>query len=69
MALLAGGRRGGSPIGVMAAVEAVTAVACVPGARSTEGFMLKALLTDVAAVGRPLFALFDHPAGALIKFD
>lgn len=63
-ALLAGGRRGASPVAVLAAVEAVAAVACDPGARSTEGLMLVSVLTEAAAVGRPLFALFDHPAGA-----
>ena len=27
--------------------------------------MLRALLTEAAAVGRPLFSLFSHPAGTL----
>jgi len=63
---LLGGRRPRSPLTVLAAVEALAAVAADPGARTTEGLMLRQLLTEAAAIGRPLFALFNHPAGALL---
>ncbi len=62
---LLGGRRPPPPLTSMAAVEALAAVACDPGARTTEGMMLRGLLTEAAAVGRPLFSLFGHPAGEL----
>lgn len=60
---LLGGRRPPPPLTSMAAVEALAAVACDPGARTTEGMMLRGLLMEAAAVGRPLFSLFGHPAG------
>jgi hypothetical protein len=60
---LLGGRRPPPPLTSMAVVEALAAVACDPGARTTEGMMLRNLLTEAAAVGRPLFSLFSHPAG------
>lgn len=62
---LLGGQRPAPPLTVMAAVEALAAVAADPGARTTEGLMLRQLLTEAAAIGRPLFALFNHPAGGL----
>lgn len=50
----------------MAAVEALAAVACEPGARTTDPILRHALLSEVGALGRPLFALFNHPASALL---
>ena len=57
--------RPASSLLVMALVEALAAVTCEPGVNSTEGMMLKELLQEAAALGRPLFALFNHPAGGL----
>lgn len=47
----------------MALVEALAAVTCEPGVNTTEGMLLRDLLQEAAALGRPLFALFNHPAG------
>ena len=46
----------------MAAVEALAAVVCEPGARTTDPILRHALLSEIGALGRPLFALFNHPA-------
>lgn len=46
----------------MAAVEALAAVVCEPGARTTDPILRHALLSETGALGRPLFALFNHPA-------
>ena len=48
----------------MAAAEALAAVVVEPGARSTDPILRHALLAEAGALGRPLFALFLHPAGA-----
>ena len=61
------GRAGGaaaSPLATMAVAEALAAVAVEPGARSTDAILRHALLAEAGALGRPLFALFSHPAGA-----
>ena len=50
----------------MAAVEALAAVACEPGARTTDPILRHALLSEAGALGRALFALFNHPASALV---
>jgi len=50
----------------MAAVEALAAVVCEPGARTTDPILRHALLSETGALGRPLFALFNHPASALL---
>ena len=44
--------------------QALAAVICEPGVNTTEGMLLRDLLQEAAALGRPLFTLFDHPAGA-----
>ncbi len=44
--------------------QALAAVICEPGVKTTEGMLLRDLLQEAAALGRPLFTLFDHPAGA-----
>ena len=54
--------RGASPLLAGAIMEVVAAVACKPGSRTTELATKEALLHEVAAMGRPLFALFNHPA-------
>lgn len=54
--------RGPSPLLAGAIMEVVAAVACKPGSRTTELATKEALLHEVAAMGRPLFALFNHPA-------
>lgn len=46
----------------MAAVEALAAVVCLPGAGSTDPILRHALLSEAGALGHPLFALFSHPA-------
>lgn len=51
----------------MAAVEALAAVVCEPGARTTDPILRHALLSETGALGRPLFALFNHPASALLR--
>jgi DnaJ family protein C protein 13 len=51
-----------SPLLSGAIIEVVAAVACKPGSRTTELSTREALLQEVASVGRPLFALFNHPA-------
>ena len=43
--------------------QALAAVICEPGVKTTEGMLLRDLLQEAAALGRPLFTLFDHPAG------
>ena len=43
--------------------QALAAVICEPGVNTTEGMLLRDLLQEAAALGRPLFTLFDHPAG------
>jgi DnaJ family protein C protein 13 len=48
----------------MAAVEALAAVVCEPGSRTTDPILRHALLSEAGALGRPLFALFTHPASA-----
>ncbi|KAK9915634.1 hypothetical protein WJX75_001835 [Coccomyxa subellipsoidea] len=47
---------------MMAAVEALAAVVCPPGADSTDPILRHALLSEAGALGHPLFALFSHPA-------
>ena len=59
-----GGGGGGGPLATMAAAEALAAVVVEPGARSTDPILRHALLAEAGALGRPLFALFSHPAGA-----
>lgn len=49
----------------MAAAEALAAVVCEPGARSTDPILRHALLSEAGALGRPLFALLGHPAREL----
>ena len=44
-------------------MQALAAVICEPGVNTTEGMLLRDLLQEAAALGRPLFTLFDHPAG------
>lgn len=46
-----------------AVMQALAAVICEPGVNTTEGMLLRDLLQEAAALGRPLFTLFDHPAG------
>lgn len=48
----------------MAGCEALAAAVCEPGARSTDPILRHALLSEAGALGRPLFALFGHPARA-----
>ena len=36
--------------------------------KTTEGMLLRDLLQEAAALGRPLFTLFDHPAGVGASF-
>lgn len=58
-------RHSGAPTAAyptMAAVEALAAVVCEPGARTTDPILRHALLSETGALGRPLFALFNHPA-------
>lgn len=55
-------RRGASPLVAGAIIETVVAVSCNPGARTTELSTREALLQEVAGLGRPMFALFAHPA-------
>ncbi|KAL0042756.1 hypothetical protein WJX79_009797 [Trebouxia sp. C0005] len=50
----------------MALVEAIAAVVCEPGAHTTDPIILSAMLQEVAGLGAPLFALFDHPAPRLL---
>ena len=50
---------------LMCAVEAVASVTCEPGSRTTDAIVLHSILSDVAALGRPIFQLFFHPAGKL----
>ncbi|KAF5838736.1 hypothetical protein DUNSADRAFT_2280 [Dunaliella salina] len=52
-----------SPLLSMAVVEAAAAVAVVPCSATTSPRLLQELLAEAAALGRPLFALFHHPAG------
>lgn len=51
----------------MAAVEALAAVVCEPGSRTTDPILRHALLSEAGALGRPLFALFSHPASVHIN--
>lgn len=46
----------------MAAMEALGAVVCEPGAQTTDPPILSQLLTNTASLGRPLFQLVMHPA-------
>ena len=50
---------------VMSAVEALASVTCEPGSKSTDPIILHSILSDVAALGRPIFQLFFHPAGVV----
>ncbi|KAK9822709.1 hypothetical protein WJX81_005943 [Elliptochloris bilobata] len=64
-----GGRSGGGaggPLATMAAGEALVAVVVEPGARSTDPILRHALLAEAGALGRPLFALFSHPAARVL---
>jgi DnaJ family protein C protein 13 len=51
-----------SPLLSAAVLEALAAAACEPGCRTTEPHAREALLSALAALGRPLLALFDHPS-------
>eukprot|EP00878_Enallax_costatus_P026801 GHUV01028800.1.p1 GENE.GHUV01028800.1~~GHUV01028800.1.p1 ORF type:complete len:258 (+),score=73.22 GHUV01028800.1:512-1285(+) len=46
----------------MALLEVVAAIAVDPGARTTDSSLQDACLRAAAALGRPLFTLFSHPA-------
>jgi DnaJ family protein C protein 13 len=46
----------------MAAMEALGAVVCEPGAQTTDPPILSQLLSSSASLGRPLFQLVMHPA-------
>ena len=60
---LLGGGRSSYPYTTMTALEAIAAVTCEPGSRSTDPILLHSILSEAAALGRPLFQLFAHPAG------
>lgn len=62
MSLLGGGRSS-YPYTTLAALEAIAAVTCEPGSRNTDPILLHSILSEAAALGRPLFQLFAHPAG------
>lgn len=64
MALLGGGRFT-YPYTSMSALEAIAAATCDPGSKSTDPILLHSILSEAAALGRPLFQLFSHPAGTL----
>lgn len=51
-----------SPLLSMAALEALGAAVCEPGARTTDPPILSQLLASSASLGRPLFRLAMHPA-------
>ncbi|KAK3252934.1 hypothetical protein CYMTET_37788 [Cymbomonas tetramitiformis] len=51
-----------SPLATMSVVEVLEAVLCEPGIYSTDDTTYVGLLAAVAQLGRPLFALFAHPA-------
>ncbi|KAF8069423.1 GRV2 [Scenedesmus sp. PABB004] len=53
---------GAAPLTAMALLEVVTALAVDPGARTTDASLQDAALRAAAALGRPLFELFAHPA-------
>lgn len=55
------------PVLSMAIVEAVAASCCEPCSRTTNPSSRQAVLGAVAALGRPLFGLFSHPAGAFVE--
>lgn len=50
---------------VLSALEAVAAVVCEPGSRSTDPILLHSVVSEAAELGRPLFQLFSHPASEL----
>ena len=56
------------PLLAMALVEALAAVTSAPAVKTTEGMLLRDLLQEAAALGRPLFALFNHPARACLTW-
>ena len=60
---LLGGARNSLTYTTMAALEAVAAITCEPGSRNSDPILLHSLLSEAAALGRPLFQLFSHPAG------
>ncbi|GAX72903.1 hypothetical protein CEUSTIGMA_g358.t1 [Chlamydomonas eustigma] len=51
-----------SPSTSAAVIELVSAVACEPWSTLTDSKLLAQVLKDCAAIGRPLFSLFQHPA-------
>lgn len=51
-----------SPLLTAALMDVVVAVACKPGSKTTELSTRESLIREVSGVGRPLFALFEHPA-------
>lgn len=44
-------------------VEAAAAIAVAPCSATTSTQLLHEVLAEAGALGRPLFALFHHPAG------
>ncbi|KAL0040215.1 hypothetical protein WJX77_000548 [Trebouxia sp. C0004] len=60
------GERAAGPVATMALVEAIAAVVCEPGVHTTDPIILSAMLQEVAGLGAPLFALFEHPAPRLL---
>lgn len=58
------GAGGSAVLASMAVIQALAACVCPPGVRSTDPILQHALLAEAAALGRPLFALFSHPARA-----
>lgn len=62
--VLAGADRSGASVSVMMGVEAAAAVVCPPGNATTDPILLQSLLSEIASLGRPIFALFNHPARA-----
>ena len=59
------GTRASQGYAAMALVEALAAVLVPPGASTTDPVLRHVLLSEAAALGRPLFALFGHPAGTI----
>ena len=58
------GDKATAALAVFAGIEALAAVVCPPGFKSTDPILLHALLSEAASLGRPLFTLFSHPASA-----
>lgn len=50
------------PLASLALTEAIAAAMCIPGALTTEPAALSELVASCSALGRALFALFQHPA-------